>query len=203
MIDSLGKELLGECKARTRGSRAMVRMDSRPLEIGDFPTTNELVRDTDFFYILRFRPTNACGLQDKPFLLKADVLKGGKIRFKNGIQLYTIRQHNPALAWIMKWTNLSKELLHIAMNNYMTDIILRFDTIAYTKHILSQLPEGTPDYYGVFMEYSENIVEMQKKEAYWALKADLKKKEQELYDNQRMVENKTVRKERNSEKRNG
>lgn len=49
MIDSLGLRVLAEQKGHTRGSRALIRLDSKPLEIGDSPTTNELVKSTDFF----------------------------------------------------------------------------------------------------------------------------------------------------------
>lgn len=182
MIDSLGLRVLAEQKGHTRGSRALIRLDSKPLEIGDSPTTNELVKSTDFFYLVRFKPTNASGFQDRPFLLRADVLPGEKIRFRNIMGLEKIAQENKAVRWLMKWTNLSADILRLALYNSFTDIALRFDAKKYSEYIMSQLPEDTPNYYGVFLPKNEAIIETKKKEIYWSAKKAKQEQEKEKKD---------------------
>lgn len=182
MIDSLGLRVLAEQKGHTRGSRALIRLDSKPLEIGDSPTTNELVKLTDFFYLVRFKPTNASGFQDRPFLIRADVLPGEKIRFRNIMGLEKIAQENKAVRWLMKWTNLSADILRLALYNSFTDIALRFDAQKYSDYILSQMPEDTPKYYGVFLPKNEAIIETKKKEIYWSAKKAKQEQEKEKKD---------------------
>lgn len=182
MIDSLGLRVLAEQKGHTRGSRALIRLDSKPLEIGDSPTTNELVKSTDFFYLVRFKPTNASGFQDRPFLIRADVLPGEKIRFRNIMGLEKIAQENKAVRWLMKWTNLSADILRLALYNSFTDIALRFDAKKYSEYIMSQLPEDTPNYYGVFLPKNEAIIEIKKKEIYWSAKKAKQEQEKEKKD---------------------
>ena len=182
MIDSLGLRVLAEQKGHTRGSRAMIRLDSKPLEIGDSPTTNELVKSTDFFYLVRFKPTNASGFQDRPFLIRADVLPGEKIRFRNIMGLEKIAKENKAVRWLMKWTNLSADILRLALYNSFTDIALRFDAKKYSEYIMSQLPEDTPNYYGVFLPKNEAIIEIKKKEIYWSAKKAKQEEEKEKKD---------------------
>ena len=182
MIDSLGLRVLAEQKGHTRGSRALIRLDSKPLEIGDSPTTNELVKSTDFFYLVRFKPTNASGFQDRPFRIRADVLPGEKIRFRNIMGLEKIAQENKAVRWLMKWTNLSGDILRLALYNSFTDIALRFDAQKYSDYILSQMPEDTPKYYGVFLPKNEAIIETKKKEIYWSAKKAKQEQEKEKKD---------------------
>lgn len=182
MIDSLGLRVLAEQKGHTRGSRALIRLDSKPLEIGDSPTTNELVKSTDFFYLVRFKPTNASGFQDRPFLIRADVLPGEKIRFRNIMGLEKIAKENKAVRWLMKWTNLSADILRLALYNSFTDIALRFDAKKYSEYIMSQLPEDTPNYYGVFLPKNEAIIEIKKKEIYWSAKKAKQEQEKEKKD---------------------
>lgn len=182
MIDSLGLRVLAEQKGHTKGVHAWIRLDSKPLEIGDSPTTNELVKSTDFFYIVRFKPTNASGFQDKPFIIRADVLKGEKIRFRNIMGLEKIAQNNIAVRWLFKWTNLSGDILRLALYNSFTDIALSFNAQRYADYIMSQLPEGTPNYYGVFLPKNEAIIEANKKEIYWSAKKAKQEQEKEKKD---------------------
>lgn len=182
MIDSLGLRVLAEQKGHTKGVHAWVRLDSKPLEIGDSPTTNELVKSTDFFYIVRFKPTNATGFQDKPFIIRSDVLKGEKIRFRNIMGLEKIAQNNIAVRWLFKWTNLSGDILRLALYNSFTDIVLSFNAQRYADHIMSQLPEGTPNYYGVFLPKNEAIIEANKKEIYWSAKKAKQEQDKEKKD---------------------
>lgn len=49
MINSLGGELLGFQKERKKASRATIKLDGTPLKKDENPTTNSLVRYTDFF----------------------------------------------------------------------------------------------------------------------------------------------------------
>lgn len=96
--------------------------------------------------------------------------------------LEKIAQNNIAVRWLFKWTNLSGDILRLALYNSFTDIALSFNAQRYADYIMSQLPEGTPNYYGVFLPKNEAIIEANKKEIYWSAKKAKQEQEKEKKD---------------------
>lgn len=123
------------------------RMDSKPLSDTDFPTTNPLVRFTDFRYTLKFEPSTAG--KGKPYIIKADVLVLGKIRIKDEEDLKRIAKENSAVAWLIRWTNVL-DLFDIALLCYKTDLQLSFDIKKYSDYIKSIAPNQAGQDYVVF-----------------------------------------------------
>ena len=92
MINDMGK-LLNVHAPDVRGAGAVINLESKPLTAGMSPITNKLVKITDFKYTLRFAPETEDGTGESDgydFLVVADVLPNGKLRYKNTSSLKSI-----------------------------------------------------------------------------------------------------------------
>ena len=162
MINDMGK-LLNVRAPDVRGTGAVINLESKPLTAGMSPITNKLVKITDFKYTLRFAPETEDGTGESDgydFLVVADVLPNGKLRYKNTSSLKSIieeesNQYNKPLCWLAKWTNILDEELHdVCYWNPRTSFMLSFDTAKYSNYIKAQLPDDQKKY-PVFMTYEK------------------------------------------------
>lgn len=176
MIDDFAKGLLASQKSMVGGSRACVRIDEKPLSPDDNPLTNNLVKYTNFFYTIRFQPSRANGLKDLPFLLKADILKAGRIRTKDYKGLYRLAENVPEVKWIINNCDITPDVFETANVNSYVDIPLRFKAGEYAKKIKSQLP-NFPDYYPVLKEYNMAVAEMRRVEDFRIKKGKMTEEE--------------------------
>lgn len=162
MINDMGK-LLNVSAPETRSTSAMVHLESKPLYPGMTPMTNRLVKFTNFNYSIRFAPNTEDrerSEEEPDYILIADILPNGKLRFKNTTQLCEImrdkkNKYSTALCWLAKWTSLLDIELHDVCY-WSTDVPIPicFNVVKYAKHIISQIP-GTPDRYPVFLTYEK------------------------------------------------
>ena len=145
--------------------RALIRLDNKPLEPGDTPQTNPLVRFTNFSYYVRFLPSSKEQAKGKPFLLVSDLLPKNKIRFRTIMQLYKIEL--PEVKWLLQNCNISSKLLGIAANNIRMPVYLAFDIVKYNDKLRKQLSkEERKQRFSLFRPKEIAIAERQEFEAY-------------------------------------
>lgn len=176
MIDSLGRELLGFQKGREKRSRATVKIDNTPIKNDETPTTNSLVRYTDFFYTLRFQPSVGYGIKDKPFLIKSDIFIKGRMRVKNYVGLMSLAQTCPEVKWLVENCDITPALFAFAQYDSCVDFPIRFKMVEYCVKLQKQIP-NCPKYYPVLKEYDEAIAEVRRWEDYLIKKGEMTEEE--------------------------
>lgn len=131
-----------------------IRLDSKPLRRFDMPTINPLERFTNFRYTIKFEPSSA--RVGRPYLIKADIIRLGKIGVRDENDMKAKAKTEPALAWLMRWTNIL-DLFDIALMCYKVDIQIGVDVRKYSDYIKSICPEQADEDYVVF--YAPEIAE--------------------------------------------
>lgn len=63
------------------------------------------------------------------------MLPGSKIRVKNWEDLKKLSENNPVLQWLIRWTNINKDLFNVAKMNYFVPITFTIKYVEYRNHL--------------------------------------------------------------------
>ena len=141
MIGDLARAVLAENLAKNRAARrAMLNLKGLPLNEDDSPISNPDVRYTNMIYYVHY-DRDSQNSPHKKYTIKCDLANGDssmKITEYNGEIKARKKEYEAILEWLLKYTNLSSELLSIARQNALMNIPIAFDVIKYDKHIRKQ-----------------------------------------------------------------
>lgn len=108
MIDRFARELLASQGEQKHFSRAIINRNVTPLKLGETPATNEAVKYTDFFYTLKWKPSNYGANKTNPYLIKCDLFTGSKIRARNYNGLQRAARNYPWIKFLVEYTTISE-----------------------------------------------------------------------------------------------
>lgn len=146
---------------------AIIDLRFLPIKNEQTPAENPYLRYTNFTYYVRFAPKPHKG-KGKPFLIVSDILKSGKIRFKNWDWIIAFAKKQEDLAWLLENTTLCKELLDIAHQNIDMNIPFYFDIIKYDNKLREKVKEETGEWptCSMFRTPEQNRIEKVRYAAY-------------------------------------
>lgn len=152
MLGDLERLAIAEDRKRvTLSPRGTVNINKIPLKENDYPT--ELkgdIKNTNFCYYIKYKPSPDKKNFGKPFIIVADILPSAKLRFVNYAYLKNYAKKNKHLQWILDNTDLSEELVTLAGENLDLAIYLHFDYVGYANMLKEQIYKET----GVWPKYS-------------------------------------------------
>lgn len=106
--------------------------------------TNPHLRNTLPLYRIKYIPSYKPKYKGKPMLLETDLYLDRKIiRFDTYADLVEMAKEDEAIAFILKWTNLSEELIEFAKQYIQIQIPFYFDVLRYEAEMRRQL--GDPE----------------------------------------------------------
>lgn len=101
---------------------------------------NPHIRNTLALYRIKYLPSYKPKYKDKPMLLETDLYLDRKlIRFDNYADLVEMAKEDEAIAFLLKWTNLSEELIEFAKRYVQIQIPFYFDVLRYEAEMRRQL----------------------------------------------------------------
>lgn len=140
MIGDLVKAALAEkLVERDCPRRALFDLTGKPVGPDSDLTKDANLRMTDMTYWIRYLPEPRW--ENMNYILYSDLFPEGRVRFQHLTGLKLLKEHKAAVKWLLKYTNLSEEILTIARQNANINIPLAFDVVKYDKMIRSQLPK--------------------------------------------------------------
>lgn len=105
---------------------------------------NPHIRNTIPFYRIKYLPSFKPKYKDRPMLLETDLyLEKKLIRFNTYADLVEMSKEDEAIAFILKWTNLSEELIEFAKQYVQIPIPFHLDVLKYEAEMRKQL--GDPE----------------------------------------------------------
>lgn len=127
---------------------ARLKIDLRgiPVIFGetDNMQVNPHLRATLPLYRIKYIPSYKPKYKDKPMLLETDLyLERKVVRFDTYADLVEMAKEDEAIAFILKWTNISEELIEFAKQYVQIPIPFIFDVLKYEAEMRRQL--GDPE----------------------------------------------------------
>lgn len=105
---------------------------------------NPHIRNTLALYRIKYLPSYKPKYKDKPMLLETDLYLDRKlIRFDTYADLVEMAEEDEAIAFLLKWTNISEELIEFAKQYVQIQIPFYFDVLRYEAEMRRQL--GDPE----------------------------------------------------------
>lgn len=106
---------------------------------------NPHIRNTIPLYRIKYKPSFKTKYTDKPVLLETDLYLSNKpVRFDTYEDLVEMAKEDEVIAFLLKWTNLSVELIEQCKRYVQIPIPFYFDTVKYEEEMRRQL--GDPEY---------------------------------------------------------
>lgn len=114
---------------------AIISLFDLPVKDSDILGNNPDIRGTRFMYGIRYQP-NMMTKSGADFVISADIIDAKeKIRVGSFEQLKRMGRNDPAIAWLLRNTNLSDDLFAVAKVNINIRIPIAFDAVAYVRKI--------------------------------------------------------------------
>lgn len=105
---------------------------------------NPHIRNTLPLYRIKYIPSYKPKYKGKPMLLETDLyLERKVVRFDTYADLVEMAKEDEAIAFILKWTNISEELIEFAKQYVQIPIPFYFDVLRYEAEMRRQL--GDPE----------------------------------------------------------
>lgn len=105
---------------------------------------NPHIRNTIPLYRIKYIPSYKPKYKGKPMLLETDLyLERKVVRFDTYADLVEMAEEDEAIAFILKWTNISEELIEFAKQYVQIPIPFYFDVLRYEAEMRRQL--GDPE----------------------------------------------------------
>lgn len=137
--DNAKRSIIENSREKKWQKRAMTRMDSKPLGLGDNPTTNPDCCLTSGVYTIKYKPIpDNDQFADRPYVIKCDLFAGNRIRFKDFGDLNKISRSIPKVKWLLENTTFSQRMLAIAKLHPDTPIPFVLDVVQYEKRLKAQ-----------------------------------------------------------------
>ena len=137
--DNAKRSIIDNSREKKWQKRALTRMDSKPLGLGDNPTTNPDCCLTSCVYTLKYKPIpDSDQYADRPYVIKCDLFSGNRIRFKDFGELNKLSRSIPKVKWLLDNTTFSQRMLAIAKLHPDMPIPFCLDTVLYEKKLKDQ-----------------------------------------------------------------
>jgi hypothetical protein len=121
--------------------RAEIRLDNKPVGMGETPDESPLCRYTLGMYYLIYRRATEERYADKPYLLVCDLYRMQKVRFSGWRECETVSyskngtETSLVTRWLIQNCGLSEDTFRAARNNLGIDIVLGFRMTDYMKKV--------------------------------------------------------------------
>ena len=113
---------------------AVIDLFDRPVEDRQILENSPDIRYTKFCYSIKFQPASTD--THNRFVINADIVsKTEKIRVGSFDHLQQLAKSNPALAWLLRNTNLNNDLFKVALSNINIRIPICIDIPEYLRKI--------------------------------------------------------------------
>jgi hypothetical protein len=170
MIGDNSLEALAEEKSITYlNKKCMINISDKGYVGPGEPVNKYNARYTDFRWLVKYKPYTANNhkyylatgkekskvKKDEPFILICDLMPFSKLRFESWDTLQQLADNadhvdekvpfssfGPAIKWLMKYTNLSPEIIELAKAHLNCAIPLAFDAIKYNKEMAKKAKEA-------------------------------------------------------------
>lgn len=137
--DRAREEIIVSSETKQIFRRACVNIYGKPLKDVTFDNClkNSELRFTNGIFQLIYKPVSKQRehAREKPFVLRCDMLPGAKLRIASYEGLKKISEENPVIAWLLKWSTLTKELFNVAKMHYFIPITFTIKYIEYRNHL--------------------------------------------------------------------
>lgn len=148
--DKAWEEFIVSSEAKQIFRRAMVHFDEKsPRFITEEDLlTNPDVKLTNGTYELIYRPIakQKENSREYPFIVRSDLLKGCKIRVRDYNMLECLAKERKEIAFLLKWTTLTRELFGVAKQNFNTPFCFTMKWKEYSETIKAKDPEAPMAY---------------------------------------------------------
>ena len=125
--------------------RVCLRISENPLNDIDFDNCllNKDVCFSNGVYEIIYRPISkqVAHAREYPYVIRCDLLKQNKIRVKDWNMLYGLSKKDPVVAWILKWTTISKEMFDCAKVHFMLPLTFTIKYIDYWNFLSKKNPD--------------------------------------------------------------
>lgn len=163
MINDVARGVMAESMAkRTLFTQARVDLNDLPITSEEMYPQNPNIRLTSFRYYIKYapKPIGPKGMINQ-YILVADILPVGKLRFANWKDLNKKREEYLAVDWIFRNTLIQEEILKIAKENIDFPVPIAFDVVAYQNKIKSLIKKEYDgiEQFSVFRTPHENETE--------------------------------------------
>ena len=114
---------------------AIISLFDLPVKDSDILENNPDIRKTRFCYGIRYQP-NMMTKKGADFVISADIInEKEKIRVGSFEQLKYMGRSDPAIAWLLRNTNLNDDLFAVAKVNINIRIPIAFNAVEYVRKI--------------------------------------------------------------------
>lgn len=137
--DNAKRSIIDNSREKKWQKRALTRMDSKPLGLGDNPATNPDCCMTSGAYTVKYKPIpDNDQFADRPYVIKCDLFAGNRIRFKNLGDLNKMAYSISKVKWLLENTTFDQRMLAIAKLHPDTPIPFVLDVVKYEKRLKAQ-----------------------------------------------------------------
>lgn len=135
MIGDNARGLIASARKMAFPTRMNLNINAEPLKLGETPDLNPNVISTYGQYHLTYNVYARTGeLNKKRFAIVVDFGKG-YFKFGNWVELYNQQFTNDYIKFILKYTNINKDFMQIAVENEGMHIPLTFDVLKFDADV--------------------------------------------------------------------
>lgn len=138
MIGDKAREAIIECTPKAvLAKRPYVKTSELPMVKGEYCAPGTDMYITSGIYTLKFKP-GIPGYESQPFVIKCDMFVGNRVRTSGMRNLTVFGQQDERVKWLVRNTNISKQLFDVARNHPDMPIPFCIDFEKLEKHLTAK-----------------------------------------------------------------